>query len=170
MDKDTIQRHRSRGRGRKATWVALAVTALIAAVWTVSPLAGREQVSRRGRHGAAVDGGRSFAELGAELREHRVWLERAGLTALQADALIDRLDRSGPIFDALRSEQADLMARMGVALAAPVVSSVELSMLRNDFTRLASTAIDESFVLLNDVAADLTPEQREDLLRFWEAR
>ena len=169
MDKDTI-RHRSRGRGRKATWVALAVTVLIAAVWTVSPLAGREQAGRRGRHGAAVDGGRSFTELAAELREHRGWLERAGLTALQADALIDRLDRSGPVFDSFRSEQADLTARLGAALAAPVVSRAELSTLRSDFTRLASAAIDESFALLDDVAADLTPEQREDLLRFWEAR
>ena len=86
----------------------------------------RLSITRRGRHGAAVDGGRSFSELGAELREHRAWLERAGLTALQADALIDRLDRSGPVFDSLRSEQADLTARLGAALAAPVVSGLRI--------------------------------------------
>ena len=38
---ETIERHRRNGRGRKAAWVALGATALVAVTWFAQPIAGR---------------------------------------------------------------------------------------------------------------------------------
>ena len=50
--KDTIERHRRSGRGRKATWIAVGVAALVAVIWSASPVTGREQTTLRSWHGA----------------------------------------------------------------------------------------------------------------------
>ena len=165
---DTIQRHRRSGRGRKATWLALGVTALIGVIWFASPIAGREQTTPRGRHWGHARGEHSLTDLASGLREHGFWLARAGFTTAQTERLAALLDQYGPEFEALESERSALTVRIAEVLSAPELDTTEVITLRDEAKQLAADVLDGSFDLITDVVQDLTPEQRADLIRHWE--
>ena len=168
--KDTIARHRRSGRGRKATWIALGVAALVAVIWSASPVTGREQTTLRGRHGGDARGEHTLTDLASELRDHGVWLARAGFTTAQTERLAALLDQRGPAFEAFESERSALTARIAKVLAAPELDTSEVVTLRDEAKQLAADVLDASFDLMTDVAQDLTPEQRADLIQHWEER
>ena len=168
--KDTIQRHRNAGRGRKATWIALGTAGLLTVMWLAAPIAGHGRTTQRGHHwrDGGLDG--SLAELASELRDHGFWMVRAGFTPAQTERLVDSLEEGTPVFEALDSERAAVVERAADTLGAPVLDPAAIETLRADTQQLAATASDAIFGLMTDVAEDLTPDQRADLVRHWKER
>lgn len=167
---EKIRRHREAGRGRKATWIAVGIAALLAAIWMAPTITGHSQGERFGglRRMRAHD--RSLTELADELREHTRWAEFAGLSATQSEQIAELLDAKSPVFEDLDSQQAKLTERAANALAASDLDPTELTTLRTDMRRLADEAVDESFDLVVEAAELLTPQQRADLVGHWRDR
>ena len=165
---DKVQRHRKVGRGRKATVLALAIAAVTAIVWVASPAASREQPARYGWHWDPPRHDHSLTTFASLLREHRIWLERAGLAVAQTEAIADLLDQRHSVFEELASAQAAMTDRVADALAAPVMDRTELARLQDEAKQLAADSIDESSALFVEIADHLTAEQRAELIRHWE--
>ena len=168
--KDTIDRHRKSGRGRKATWIAVGVAALVAVVWSASPVTGREETPHRRQHWGHPQGEHTLTDLAGELREHDFWLAGTGFTAEQTERLADLLDQRRPAFETFASEQSALTARITEVLTAPELNTDAVDTLREEAKRLAAEAIEASFDLMIDVAQELTLQQRADLTQHWEER
>ena len=170
--RESIQRHRQTGRGRKATWIAAGLAALLATIWMAPAISGRGQASHFGGHFGESRHGRSFSELAAELREHGRWVDFAGLTDAQADQLAALIDERAPVLDDLESRRVRLVELLSEVFAAADgdIEAAGVEALRTDAKRLADQAIDESLDAFAEVAARLTPEQRADVLRHWRHR
>ena len=167
---DTIDRHRKSGRGRKATWIAVGVAALVAVVWSASPVTGREETTHRRQHWGHTRGEHTLTDLAGELREHDYWLAGAGFTTEQTERLADLLDQRSPAFETFASEQPALTAHITEVLTAPELNTTDVDTLRDEAKQLAADALDASFDLMTDVAQELTPHQRASLTQRWEER
>jgi hypothetical protein len=164
----TTQQHREAGRGRKAFWVAIAIGAVIAAVW-LTPT--RTQRPHRGGVFRGHDTtAHSLATLGTELREHAGMLAYAGLTAPQVERLASVIDQRSAAFAELESGRAAIERRVADAMAAEGLDLGEVAVALGQAKDLADRALDESFDLIAEVAGELTPEQRADLVRHWRDR
>ena len=168
--KDTIDRHRNSGRGRKATWIAVGVAALVAVVWSDSPVTGREETTLRRQHWGHTRGEHTLTDLAGELREHDFWLAGAGFTTEQTERLADLFDQRSRTFETFTSEQSALTARITEVLTVPELDTTDVDTLRDEAKQLAADAIDASFDLMTDVAQELTPQQRSELTQHWEER
>ena len=168
--KDTIEDHRTTGRGRKATWIALGVAALAVVIWSGSRVTGQEQNTRHSRLWGNPRGEHTPIDLARELREHSFWLARAGFAPAHTERLAALLDQRSPVFEAFESERLALTSRIVEVLAAPELDTAEVVTLRDEAKQLAADVVDASVDLVIDVAQDLTPEQRADLIRHWEGR
>lgn len=168
--KDTIDRHRKSGRGRRATWIAVGVAALVTVVWSASPATGREETTLRRQHWGHTRGEHTLTDLASELREHDFWLAGAGFTTDQTERLADLFDQRSPAFETFALEQSALTARITEVLTGPELNSTDVDTLRDEAKQLAAEALDASFDLMTDVAQELTQQQRSDLTRHWEER
>lgn len=164
----TAQGHRDAGRGRKAFWVAVALGALIVVVWLTPTRAQRPHRDGVFRgHGTTTH---SLATLGTELREHAGLLARAGLTEPQVARIADAFDQRSAVFAELESARGTIERQMADALGAEHLDPGALAVSLGEARDLANRTLDESFDLIAEVAGELTPEQRADLVRHWRDR
>ncbi len=150
---------RTRGRGRRAFWLLLAV-ALVAVVW-----AGR--VNAR-QHGRFVLGGPSVGSslVGTPLAfvAEALLTTHAGVTPAQAERLAGLIRAKAQLSEDLESRRRVLESRLEAALGAEALDPDELVTLQEDARRLAADAADEVLIALVQLHEQLTPEQRAALV------
>ena len=161
--KEKIQRHREKGRGRRAFW-GVAIVGVTLAILVVAPGFGRRH-DRTG-HGRGHDQ-HSMADFQAFLQESPEWLERSGLGREQLQEVGEILAAHEETFKQLRAESDAVRQQLMEALSAAPIDASALDELRQETQRLASEAIDQTFHVVTEVAGTLTAEQRAELAEHW---
>lgn len=169
--KETVRQHREAGRGRKAFWIAAGLVLIATVVWLAPARAGRQETMRHGGWWRAGHGPRgSFGEAAAELRRHADLLHRAGLSGPQVERIATLIDRSSPALQEFDTEREALAERAAEALSGDTLDATEIASLEAEATRLAAEVIHDSLGLIVAVAAELTQEQRAQLIEKWKWR
>jgi hypothetical protein len=140
-------------------------------VWLAPARAGRQDAHRHGdlRRGNDLVRG-SLIEAAVELRRHADLLERAGLSEVQVERIAGIIDRSTPALEEFSTARDVLAGRAADALGGDTIDAEALASLEEEAARLAADVIHESFDLVMAVTAELTPEQRAQLIRKWRER
>ena len=165
--REQFEEHRERGRGRKAFWI-------LAAVGLAVVLIGAARSHERGRRTAGHRAGphetfdverieQLFAEDGR-------WLDRLGIDEEQRPRIAAVLTESAPRFEVIAAERDALREELVEAFAGPQADEQRLEELRWQVAEIAVRALDEGFDVAVELAAVLTPEQRQALAEHWEER
>jgi Spy/CpxP family protein refolding chaperone len=168
--RETIERHREAGRGRQAFWLVAALILVAAIVWFAPARAGLPYGFRHGGEGDGRFERLTLSEKAAAIRRHSGLLERAGLSQAQVDSISKILDQSSLEIERIELVRGALTERAAVALASDAVDTAELAAIEAEVANLAAEAIHATFDVVEEVVAELTKEQRTDLIAKWTSR
>jgi Spy/CpxP family protein refolding chaperone len=144
---------RERGRGRRIFWIivgAFVVAGCVYALWT-SPYGGPRRASNHVSSEWHIGLVANAIDLDAE----------------QEEALRSVLERTRTATQDLERGERDLRDRLLVALQSEELDPAELARLRSSAVELTASAIDTFFDLTTEIWPELTPEQRNAVLRHW---
>jgi len=165
--RDETQKHRERGRGRKAFWI---LAAIALAVTLIGAARSSHRDHRVGGHRAEGHGDLSAERIQELFAEDSWWLDRLGIGEEQRPRIAAVLEGSVPRLQAIAAERDDLRQELIRAFAGPTTDEERIEELRRKTAEIAVRALDEGFDVAVELADLLTPEQRQDLVGHWEER
>jgi Spy/CpxP family protein refolding chaperone len=157
--------HRAQGRGRRAFWILAAGVILLAVIWSAQGFGHDRAGSRHGRHGFAI--AESPEELAAQVDR---WLEHLDATGAQRERITALVDELAPELVELTAEGQALRGQIVEALAAEEPSAARIASLQEDVREWSGRLAERAMEITFEIAAELTPEQRAELIERWEKR
>jgi Spy/CpxP family protein refolding chaperone len=149
--RESIDRHRSQGRGRKAFWILVLGVSLVAAVGSVRGF-GHER------------GGSQHAYRVDRLLDHldATDTQRARITAL--------VDERAPELVELATRREALRGRIVEVLAAEELTVTNIETLQQEVREQSAQLAERTIEITFEIASELTPEQRTELIERWTRR
>jgi Spy/CpxP family protein refolding chaperone len=161
--KETIDRHRAQGRGRKAFWIlVLGVVLVVGSVHVFGHGRGKPQYDR---HGFSTEASpEEFADRVDRLLNHldATDAQRARITAL-LEGLAPELVELAARRDALRDQ-------IVAALAAEELTISSIETLQQEVREQSAQLAERTIEIMFEIASELTLEQRTEIIERWERR
>jgi len=162
--KERIDRHRARGRDRKAFWILVLGAALIAAVGLVHGFGNDRARPQHGGHFATAASPEQLADRVDQLLDH---LDATDAQRGRITALVDEL---APELVELAAQRDALSDQIVSALAAEELTATRTESLRKQVGEQSAQLAERTLEIAFDIATELTPEQRTELIERWERR
>jgi Spy/CpxP family protein refolding chaperone len=168
MSKESkTQKHRERGRGRRAFWILVAVGLTVT---LVAAARGSRRDQREYGHRTGAREELSLERIQELFAEDGRWLDRLGIGEEQRPRIAAVLEGSVPRLQAIAVERDELRQELVRAFAGPTTDVERIEELRWEAAEIVVRALDEGFDVAVELAEVLTPEQRRELIQHWEKR
>jgi Spy/CpxP family protein refolding chaperone len=161
--KERIGRHRAQGRGRKAFWVLVLGAALIAGIGLVQGF-GHERAGSPQRHFATAASPEQITDRVDQMLDH---LDVTDIQRARITALVDEL---APELVELAAQRETLRDQIVAALTAEELTPIRTEDLQEQVSEQSAQLAERTLEIAFEIAAELTPDQRTELIERWERR
>jgi Spy/CpxP family protein refolding chaperone len=162
--KERIDRHRARGRGRRAFWVLVLGAALIAGIGLVQGFGHERAGSQHGRHFATAASPEQIADRVDQMLDH------LDVTDIQRERITALVDELSPELVELSAQREALRDQIVAALAAKELTPIRTENLKKQVSEQSGQLAERTLEIAFEIASELTPEQRTELIERWERR
>jgi len=162
--KETIARHRAQGRGRKAFWALALGAALIAGVGLVQGFGADRARPRHGRHFAAEASAEQLADRVDQMLDY---LDASEIQRLRIAALVESFT---PELVEIEAQRDALREQIVSALAAEDLTAARVDDLQKQVGEQSAQLAERAVEIAFEIAAELTPEQRAEIIEHWDRR
>jgi hypothetical protein len=148
--------HRERGRGRKAFWIIMGVFVVVGGVYAF--WAAPHAAPRRASNHVASEWRVASIASAIDLDEQ------------QEEAFRSVLERARTAVEDVERGEAELRDQLLVVLQSDEIDPTAMASVRSSAAELSASAVDIFLNATTEIWPELTPAQRDDVMRHWQRR
>ena len=162
--KDRVARHRAEGRGRRVFWLLVLAAALIAAVGLAKGFGPQRTGSQHGQHFVDIQSPEQITGRVDQM------LDTLDVTDAQRERITTRVDAVAPELVELAAQRNALRDRIVAALADEQLTVSRIETLQTQVEEQSAQLARRALEIIFEIAAELTPQQRNALIEQWDRR